>query len=188
MSVSFTSYAPTLTPFSNTTTRTSFPFSFSSCLRRIAALSPAGPAPTMQTSTSSKARSIFSRWNALCRQSRTDLWNRDRNKELELSICFAAVSLPMRPYIFIVGLGFLVVTWRMQINSSHVFGGREGPSPLASFLNTMVRCAKLMNTAVGMELKMGMRAHVAHWPFPLCEWLTETMSKLCNSMAVSIEN
>lgn len=44
-------------PFSKTTTRISFPFSFSSCLSRIAALKPAGPPPTMQTSTSSSALS-----------------------------------------------------------------------------------------------------------------------------------
>ena len=44
-------------PFSKTTTRISFPLSFSSCLSRIAALKPAGPPPTMQTSTSSSALS-----------------------------------------------------------------------------------------------------------------------------------
>lgn len=48
---------PISPPFSNTTTRISLPFSCSSCFRRIAALSPAGPPPTMHTSTSSVARS-----------------------------------------------------------------------------------------------------------------------------------
>ena len=48
---------PMSEPFSKTTTRISFPFSFSICLSRIAALKPAGPPPTMQTSTSSSALS-----------------------------------------------------------------------------------------------------------------------------------
>lgn len=39
--------------------RTSRPLSCSSCFKRIAALSPAGPPPTMQTSTSSLARSTL---------------------------------------------------------------------------------------------------------------------------------
>lgn len=51
--------APTSAPFSRTTTRISRPFSCSSCFSRMAALRPAGPAPTMQTSTSSLGRSTL---------------------------------------------------------------------------------------------------------------------------------
>ena len=44
--------APTAEPFSSTTTDSSLPASAASCFRRIAAASPAGPAPTMTTSNS----------------------------------------------------------------------------------------------------------------------------------------
>jgi hypothetical protein len=56
--------APSSAPFSSTTTRNSFPLSCSSCLRRIAALRPAGPAPTIQTSTSSEIRSTAAGLNS----------------------------------------------------------------------------------------------------------------------------
>ena len=52
-------HSPTSPPFSSTTTRTSRPFSCSSCFKRMAALRPAGPPPTIQTSTSSEARSTL---------------------------------------------------------------------------------------------------------------------------------
>jgi hypothetical protein len=53
-------HSPGSAPFSSTTTRISLPFSCSNCFRRIAALRPAGPPPTIQTSTSSEALSTAS--------------------------------------------------------------------------------------------------------------------------------
>src|ERR1041385_993485 len=50
-------WAPTSEPFSSTQTLTSRPASAASCLSRMAAASPAGPAPTMTTSYS-----MLSRW------------------------------------------------------------------------------------------------------------------------------
>ncbi|GIW56984.1 MAG: hypothetical protein KatS3mg082_3388 [Nitrospiraceae bacterium] len=50
--------APTSEPFSSTTIERSVPFASASCFRRIAAVSPAGPAPTITTSTSMLSRSI----------------------------------------------------------------------------------------------------------------------------------
>ena len=49
----------TSAPFSTTHTETSRPVSASSCLRRMAAERPAGPAPTMTTSYSMPSRSAF---------------------------------------------------------------------------------------------------------------------------------
>lgn len=59
--------APTSAPFSNTTTLNSLPRSCSSCLRRMAALRPAGPPPTMHTSTSSEIRSTANGSNSSLR-------------------------------------------------------------------------------------------------------------------------
>ena len=51
--------SPASPPFSSRTTRISLPVSCSSCFSLMAALIPAGPPPTIHTSTSSVARSTF---------------------------------------------------------------------------------------------------------------------------------
>ncbi len=50
--------APTSEPFSTTQTEISFPSSAARCFRRIAALRPAGPAPTITTSYSIDSRDM----------------------------------------------------------------------------------------------------------------------------------
>lgn len=84
-------HLPISPPFSNTTTLTSFPFSCSSCFRRMAVLKPAGPPPTMHTSTSSDARStVFGsntsrhRLGVQCRERklRSTAWFRARARSM----------------------------------------------------------------------------------------------------------
>ena len=53
-------WAPTSEPFSSTATEISDPASAASCFRRMAAASPAGPAPTTTTSYSIASRSASS--------------------------------------------------------------------------------------------------------------------------------
>ena len=63
--VAYVTLPPTSAPFSTTQTEMSLPFSASSCLRRIAADSPAGPAPTIRTSYSIASRSeLSSSWSS----------------------------------------------------------------------------------------------------------------------------